>query len=227
MADDRIFTARELEEMSQRTTDLIDEAIDNGKTETAKRLNHRMYAEFLSMHDFFRDWITGLLSYIYENYGEQALDQSLKQSMTARFKEMVQSYENVDFRAKVKMLCMGLRGHLQPLEIKEDNEKVCIKMTPCGTGERLVDEGAYKPPKGFSTIRKPNFITYGKPNCPVYCAHEPILEMLPIDWVGHPVWVVYPSESKWGGCRFCIYKRQEDIPEEVYKRIGREKPTPA
>ena len=223
MADERIFSATELEEMGKRTTDLIDEAIDADRSEIAKRLNHRMYAEFLSMHDFFRDWVTGLLSYIYENYGEKALDESLKQSLAARFRGMVQAYEDADFRTKVNMLCMGLRGHLQPLEIKEDNEKVCIKMTPCGTGERLVDEGAYGPPKNFSTIKEPSFITYGKQNCPIYCAHEPILELLPIEWVDHPVWVVYPSESKWGGCRFCIYKKTEYIPEEAYERIGKEK----
>ena len=227
MKKDRDFTSIELEEMGKRTTDLIDEAIDNARFVTAKRLNHRMYAEFLSMHDFFRDWITGLLSFIYENYGEKALDESLKQSLTARFREMVQSYEKADFRTKVNMLCMGLRGHLQPLEIKEDDEKVCIKMMPCGTGERLVAEGAYGPPKNFSILKKPSFITYGKQNCPVYCAHEPILEMLPIEWIGHPVWVVYPPENKWGGCRFCVYKKPEYIPEEVYKRIGKEKNTSA
>lgn len=225
MKEDRAFTLIELEEMGKRTTDLIDEAIDNARSETAKRLNHRMYAEFLSMHDFFRDWITGLLSFIYENYGENALDESLKQSLTARFREMVQSYEKADFRTKVNMLCMGLRGHLQPLEIKEDDEKVCIEMMPCGTGERLVDEGAYGPPKNFSILKNPSFITYGKQSCPVYCAHEAILEILPIEWVGHPVWVVYPPENKWGGCRFCVYKKPEYIPEEVYKRIGKEKNT--
>lgn len=225
MEEGRVFTERELEEMGKRTRDLIDEAIDNGEPERAKRLNHRMYAEFLSMHDFFRDWISGLLTYIHENYGEQALDQSMKKALAARFKSMVEAYESADFRKKVEMLSMGLRGHLQPIEFTEDDEKVCMKMMPCGTGERLIDEGAYGPPKNFSTVKKPQPMTYGKPNCPVYCAHEAILEMLPIDWVGHPLWVVYPAEDKWGGCRFCIYKRPDDIPREAYKRIGKEKPT--
>lgn len=225
MEEGRVFTERELEEMGKRTRDLIDEAIDNGEPERAKRLNHRMYAEFLSMHDFFRDWISGLLTYIHENHGEKALDQSMKQSLAARFKSMVEAYDSADFRKKVEMLSMGLRGHLQPIELTEDDEKVCMKMMPCGTGERLIDEGAYGPPKNFSIVKKPQPMTYGKPNCPVYCAHEPVLEMLPIDWVGHPLWVVYPPEGQWGSCRFCIYKRPEYIPEEVYKRIGKEKPT--
>ncbi len=224
MKEDHVFSENELEEMGKRTRDLIDEALDKGELERAKRLNHRMHAEFLSMHDLFRDWIAGLLTYIYENYGEQTLEESMKQSLAAPFKSMAEAYERADFRNKVEMLSMGLRGHLQPMEVTEDDEKVCIKMTPCGTGERLVDEGAYKPPKNFSLVKKPHVMTFGKSNCPVYCAHEPILEMLPMDWVGHLLWVVYPSEEKWGGCRFCIYKRPDLIPEEAYKRLGKKKP---
>ena len=70
MTEDPVFSEKELEEMGKRTRDLIDEAIDNGELDRAKRLNHRMHAEFLSMHDLFRDWITGLLTYIYEKHGE-------------------------------------------------------------------------------------------------------------------------------------------------------------
>jgi hypothetical protein len=224
MEGDRIFTQAELEEMGKRTRDLIDEAIDRGDLEKAKRLNHRMYAEFLAMHDLFRDWITGLLSYVYDNYGVEALDDSMKQAISSWFKPMVELYEKADFRTKVNMLAMGLRGHLQPMEITEDDEKVCIRMIPCGTGERLIKDGAYEPPKNFSTVTGSHALTWGRPECPVYCAHEPMLEILPIDWVGHPVWAVYPQEDRWGGCRFCVYKKVEDIPEVVYQRVGKEKP---
>jgi len=224
MQENRIFTQAELEEMGKRTRDLIDEAIDKGDLGKAKRLNHRMYAEFLAMHDLFRDWITGLLSHIYDSYGVEALDDSLKQGLTSWFKPTVQLYEKADFRKKVSMLAMGLRGHLQPMEVTEDDEKVCIRMIPCGSGERLIEEGGYGPPKNFSIIRGSRDLTWNRPECPVYCTHEPVLEVLPIEWLGHPVWVVYPAEDRWGGCRFCVYKRIEDIPEEVYKRVGKEKP---
>ena len=224
MEENRVFTQAELEEMGKRTRDLIDEAIDKGELEKAKRLNHRMFAEFLAMHDLFRDWITGLLSHIHDNYGLEALDDSLKQSLSAWFKPMVELYEAADFRRKVNMLAMGLRGHLQPMEVTEDDEKVCIRMIPCGSGERLIEEGAYGPPKNFSTVKGSHALTWGRPECPVYCAHEPVLEILPIEWFGHPEWVVYPQEDRWGGCSFCVYKRVEDIPEEVYRRVGKEKP---
>jgi len=223
MKESNVFTESELKEMGKRTRDLIDEAIDAGDLEKAKRLNHRMYSEFLAMHDFYRDWVTGTLSYIWEHDGDDALYESLKQGLSSRFKQMVESYEKADFRRKVEMFAMGLRGHLQPIEVEEDEEKVCLTMHPCGSGERLVQEGAYGPPKNFSTVMDPHPMTYSRPNCPIYCTHEPILEILPIEWIGHPVWVAFPPEDRWGGCSFCIYKDPKAIPEEVYKRLGKEK----
>lgn len=221
-----IFTEAELNEMGQRTRDLIDKAIDEGDLEKAKKLNHRMYSESLAMHDLFRDWITGMMTYVLERHGDDALHDSLVHSLSPRFRQMFEAYEKADYRQKVKMLAMGLRGHLQPIKFEEDDEKVCLTMQPCGSGERLIQEGAYGPPKNFGVVKKPQVMTYGRPDCPAYCAHEPILETLPMEWVGHPIWVCYPPEDRWGGCRFCIYKDPKAVPDEVYARVGKEKPEP-
>ena len=139
---------------------------------------------------------------------------------------MVELYDKAkDFRHRVKILAAGLRGHLQPMKIEEDDKKVCITMTPCGSGERLFKEGGYGPPKNFSLVKKPQPMTFGKPNCPIYCTHEPMLEILPIEWGGYPIWACFPPEGiATGGCRFCIYKDPNDIPEEAYTRLGKKKP---
>ena len=55
---------------------------------------------------------------------------------------MVGLYEKAeDFRHRVQMFAMGLRGHLQPMKVEEDDEKVCITMVLCGSGERLFKGG--------------------------------------------------------------------------------------
>ena len=226
MSNNRVFTDAELEEMGKRTVDLICEAVDAGDKERAKKLSHRMYREFQSMHDLYRDWSTGLMSYIYDNYGDEVLYEATRRGCSVWYKPMVDLYEKTeDFRRKALMFAMGLRGHLQPMKVEEDDEKVCITMIPCGSGERLFKEGGYGPPKNLSIVKKPQPLTYGKPNCPIYCAHEPMLEILPIEWTGYPVWVCFtPDEFTTGGCRFCIYKDPKAIPEEVYTRIGKKKP---
>ena len=226
MSKERVFTEAELEDMGRRTVDVLGETIDAGDKEEAKKLSHRMYREFQSMHDSYRDWVTSLLTYIYEHYGDEALYEAMHQGCGAWFKPMVELYsETEDFRRRVQMLVMGLRGHLQPMKVEEDDEKVCITMVPCGSGERIFKEGGYGPPKNFSIVKKPQPLTYGKPNCPVYCTHEPMLEILPIEWKGYPVWAcLTPEEIGTGGCRFCVYKNPDDIPEEVYTRLGKKKP---
>lgn len=226
MSKNRVFNEAELKEMGRRTVDSICEAIDADDKENAKKLAHRMQREFQSMHDLYRDWVTAMLSYIYEHYGDEVVYEAMHRGCSSWLRPMAELYDKVDdFRHQARMLVMGLRGHLQPMNIEEDNEKLNITMAPCGSGERLFKEGGYRPPKAFSIIQKPQPMTYSKPNCPIYCAHEPMLEILPIEWRGYPLWACFTPEGfVTGGCRFCIYKDPEAIPEEVYTRVGKKKP---
>ncbi|MEM7468330.1 MAG: hypothetical protein AAF387_15780 [Pseudomonadota bacterium] len=51
------------------------------------------------------------------------------------------------------MFIGGLHGHLQPLEIVQDEEKVTIFMKPCGSGGRLVQHGGYEAPLNFHRVK--------------------------------------------------------------------------
>jgi len=226
MNKNRVFTEKELLELGRRTVDLICEAVDVGDKEKAKKLSHRMYREFQYMHDLLRDWVTATLSYIYERYGDEAVYEAMHQGCSSWYKPIVELYEKADsFRDRVQMLAMGLRGHLQPMKVEEDDEKVCITMVPCGSGERLFKEGGTAPLKISGIIEKPQPCTYNRPNCPIYCAHEPMLEILSTEWKDHPTWVCFPPDGfATGGCCFCIYKDPKTIPEGVYARVGKQKP---
>ncbi len=102
MSKERVFTEAELEDMGRRTVDVLGETIDAGDKEKAKKVSHRMYREFQSMHDLYRDWVTGLLTYIYEHYGDEALYEAMHQGCGAWFKPMVELYSATeDFRRRV------------------------------------------------------------------------------------------------------------------------------
>ena len=73
---DKIFTENELREMEKRTLDRLLEAIDQDDSEAAKKIANRMYNEFLSMHDLYRNWITATLTEIGEKFGDEVLDMS-------------------------------------------------------------------------------------------------------------------------------------------------------
>jgi hypothetical protein len=224
MIMNRVFTQEELEEMGQRTVDLLTEAIEAGDKERAKKLAKRMYSEFSIMHDVYVDFTAGLMDYIYANYGEDALYQALRKVFGEMPGPLIDA-KKVDFRRRVQTAALGLRGHLQPMKVEEDDEKVCVTFESCGSGQRLVQREAYGPPRNLTRIQKPHAMTWGMSDFPVYCTHCPVLEILSIEQFGYPVNVAFPAEKVAEEyCKYCMYKNVEDIPEEVYTRVGKQKP---
>lgn len=223
--DKRVFTEKELEEMGRLTMDLITEAIDADDKQKAKKLTKRMYGEFSYMHDLLMDMVTALMSYIYENHGEKDFYPAIRKAVEAYLKPQSEALVKAEFRRRVEMFVAGIRGHLQPMVLKEDDEKVCIKATPCGGGELQIKKGGYGPPRNYAVIQKPHVVTYGMTDFPIYCTHNPIQAELLIEWYGAPPFVTYPADKMAAeGCTFCLYKDQNNIPEEVYKKVGKEKP---
>lgn len=221
----RVFKDQELEEMGTLTLDLLTKAIEEGDKDKAKNLAERMYQETLKMHDMYVDWTTGFMDWIYKNDGDDALYQA-ERKVFGDFIGMLPDMRQIDFRLRAMGTVNSIRGHQQPLKIVEDDEKICITMMPCGSGERLVQKGSYGPPCNLSMIQKPQPMTFGMTDYPVYCTHEPVLELLAIEHLGYPITVCFPPEkvAREGSCGFCVYKDFKDIPEEVWTRVGKEKP---
>jgi len=229
----RVFTNEELEEMGTRTIDLLTNAIDEGDSEQAKRIAARMYGELSAMHDLYVDWTAGFMDYIYQNDGEDALYQALRQVIgVPRAKKKTGEKSTAPtantgetaFRRQVLRLVNGLRGHLQPLKVEEDDEKVCVTMEPCGSGQRLLEQGAYGPPRNLTMIQKAHPITWGLTDFPVYCTHAPVMEILGIEALGYPNTVAIPADKvATKACTYRIYKKVEDIPEEFFHRVGKQR----
>lgn len=226
--NERMFSEEELREMEKRTVDRLKEAIDAGEPEQAKRIAQRMYNEFVSMHDLYRDWTTAMLSAIGRNFGDEVLEQIMTEGVKAWWLPTLQRFPEGPeaLRHRVKMFVAGLHGHLQPLHIQEDDEKVVIQMRPCGSGGRLVLEGKYDGPEGFLKIQKPQAMTYGRANFPVYCAHEAPMELVDIERNGAPFVVVEPAAVLGKEhCSFVVYKDPDKIPARYWERLGKTKPS--
>jgi hypothetical protein len=226
--NERLFSEEELREMEKRTVDRLKEAIDAGDPERAKQIAERMYTEFVSMHDLYRDWSTAMLSAIGRRFGDEVLEEIMTDGVRAWWLPTRQKFPEgpEKLRHRVKMFVAGLRGHLQPLHLQEDDEKVVIQMHPCGSGGRLVLEGKYDGPDGFLKIGKPQRMTYGRSDFPVYCAHEAPMELVDIEHNGAPFVVVEPAvELGKEPCSFVIYKDPKNIPARYWERLGKTKPS--
>lgn len=73
-------------------------------------------------------------------------------------------------------------------------------------------------------VEKPPPLTYGQANMPVYCVHAAVMTMLAME---HDVlyWFEEPSD-KLGEtpCKFYIYRDPEDVPSELYAKLGKSRP---
>ncbi len=224
MAENRTFTEDELKTMQTRTLDLLQAAIDAGDKDLAKQLAQRMKEEFNFLHDGYMFWVAGLQTYIYNNHGIKELEAAERLSHTIEMNTVFKSTgEKPDFRARVEFAAKAMHGHMQAMEIKEDDEKVVITMKPCGSGERIIEKGGYE--AGLATVKERHAITYGFENMPVYCVHCPAVELLVVEATGELDMVrLIKEDRKHGSCHFGFYKDAKDIPEELYTRIGKTKP---
>ncbi|MBM4445525.1 MAG: hypothetical protein FJ020_09570, partial [Chloroflexi bacterium] len=134
----RVFSKAELDEMGRRTLDLLTDAIEAGDKERARKLAARMHREFSVIHDLYMNWLADMMDHVYRIWGEDELYAALRKTIGASLGPMV-NLEKADFQRRVEMLATILRGHQVALEVEEDDEKVCIRMNPCGSGQRLLE----------------------------------------------------------------------------------------
>ena len=207
MSDERLFTDKELKTLGQRTLDLLVEAQDKGETENARKLARRMYNEFLGMHDLYRDWVTHLLTFIGERDGEDVLAEALQKTVEGYTRHLAKHYVGKDIKGKIATLLAGFRGHLQPFDIEEDDEKLTITPKPCGSGGRLIQDGGYRPPCNFLKIKTSQPMTFNRTDFPVYCAHCHFQNITPIEPGKDPLFITEPSKEPGNlPCKIYIYK---------------------
>jgi hypothetical protein len=223
MSRERVFTDEELKAMQTKTLDLLQEAIKSGDRERAAELAQRMYEEFNYLHDGYMIWISGLLTHIYQNYGIDAVEKAEREAHTIEARTVFKPLEKTDLRSRVEHAAKAMRGHLQPLVIEEDDEKITITMKPCGSGERIMELGGYE--AGLAKVKDPHPITWGMKDFPIYCVHCPVIELLTVEGAGKLDSVRLVSEPmRHGFCHFAFYKDPSEIPERFYERIGKKKP---
>ena len=224
----KVYTDEELREMGVPTSQLIEAAIDADDKIKAKKLTRRMHMESLVMHDAYRDWITALLTFIGRRYGDRVLEEALRESCGMMFSSVPQQFERCDqegnLRRKAEILALTLRGHLVPMKVEEDEEKFIFEMQPCGSGGRLVLDRSYEPPVNFLKIERPQPMTWGQKDLPVYCAHCAIISILSIEWTGAPLIFTDPPDNIGEKtCRIYLYKDPKAVPAELYAKVGKEK----
>lgn len=176
----------------------------------------------LRLHDGMLSRVAALLSDVYERHGADQLAYVFSQVMKP---ESMDPKGDVSFRDRVESIMLFTRSHLLPFSVTEDAEKVTFSPDPCPSGARLIREGHYDAPRNNAIVKHTGPLTYGKREFPVYCCHEPALELGSALRTGVPLFVVdAPEDVGITPCKVHVYKEPSDIPEEYYRRLGLSKP---
>ena len=122
--------------------------------------------------------------------------------------------------------CSGVGPNPGSFTITEDEEKITFAMHPCGSGQRLVLNGAYTGLPDGGLTREAHDWSFDREGFPLYCTHCSFMnESLPIQWSGYPLYPCDPpGDYSRDPCVWYWYKDPEAIPERHYRRYGAVKP---
>jgi hypothetical protein len=135
----------------------------------------------------------------------------------------------------------GFHGHLTgpdrlgDVEIIEEEDRRGFRFAPCGSGGRTMSDaasvGGARPgsPYNMAVTTEPHDWAWNTVGVCAYCVHCCLLnELTPIDRLGYPLRVidppVWPDDRANPTCTWWVYKDPSLVPDEVYRRVGRERP---
>jgi len=196
--------------------------INRGAGSMASEQVHRLREQALTLHDGMMSRVSALLSILYEDHGDAELQRVLNIVMKP---EAMDPDGKLPFREKVENIMRFTRCHLLPFTVTEDEEKVTFMPDPCPSGARLIRNGHYESPRNNAMVNDVGPLTYGRAELPVYCCHEPAMELSSALKTGVPLFIVDPPQDVGiSPCKIYVYKNPTNIPEHYYKRLGLDKP---
>ena len=158
-----------------------------------------MRTEWRYLHDVMAESMTGLVSFIQERFGEDSVAEAWTRALSKGWRRDTGKILERDRREIVDALAATWRAHSGSgtgpnpgaFTVEEDDEKFTFSMNPCGSGQRLWRNGAYRGENAFGVTIRGHDWSYGRAGYPLYCTHCTFMnESLPINWYGLPL---YPS----------------------------------
>ena len=173
------------------------------------------------IHDQFIAIKAGFYSYVGKVFGDQRLEEILRHT-GERQRQGFERWEQMAAEDFVRATTHLLKSHMGNVRVTEDAEKFTIIQDPCGSGGRLMREGAYDGADGLYRVGEAQDLTFGKADFPSYCAHCAVWNNIQcIEWFGHPQWCIDHPDTPASPCRIHIYKDSGRIPDRYYRQVGK------
>lgn len=194
----------------------------------------------IGVHDAQADWCWGLLTVFRDTLGEDRVEEVLRVTQAPWLAERYSRFADMTPQESLELTVEGMRGHLTgpsrsgSVEVEDKGDRWVLSFDPCGSGGRMRrgdPERDQVPrteaPYRFGVTHEAHAWSWGRRRVCLYCAHCAVVnEILPIEATGAPMRVVDHPEDPGEPCRWTIYKSPDAVPDEVYSRVGKERPPP-
>jgi len=224
--DDPVLSDADIDEMRTPLWEQARTAYETGRTDDGSALLDKAVAQWRSLKDYSINWITSLLTFVGEELGEDAVERALRkhgEEFVRPRRDTGVAWDSLPAAARAKVIARAMVGNMGSVDVDEDDEKIVLSFR-CGSGGKLIDDGRYEGEHAYLTLREKGGRTFMRDELPVYCAHCSVNnEIQPVEWGAAPTTVEHPPERPGEPCVHHIYKDMDAVPDEVYRRIGREK----
>jgi hypothetical protein len=234
----------------QQYTDEIERFADACSTQDADgalSLLEKARKTWRLTHDRKHDWLCFLITFAAEKLGEDQIG-PLWDVLLAPSYKLYERYDvdnnpwDVSAELLVQIMAEALRGHLSgpgrrgDIEFIDEGHRVGFRFAPCGSGGRTYQDDPdddvgprMGPPYNFGVTREKHDWAWNKTGICYYCAHCcAAMELEPIKMFGYPARVVdppsWPEAQSGANCTWWVYTDPREVPDEIYQRVGREKP---
>lgn len=217
----------------------LEAAVQQGDGSAVQRLLDEQLLEERLVHDIYGDWAWSLLSVIGRAWGEAILGEVLRVTEEPWLATRYEKLPRLSLEESVQLAVEGMRGHFAGpgrsgrLDVVEEPERYVISFDPCGSGGRMrrgdpvTGSGSrLDPPYSFLVIQGAYPWTWNRKGVCAYCAHcAVVMQLLPIEKMGHPMRMVEYPDDAGQPCRWIVYKRPDGYPDAAYVSVGKEPPS--
>jgi len=183
-------------------------------------------AVFNNAHDSLTRWLLVEMDGLYKHASPDATRDVMMDYFRPSVTQNAKDHYDISFRDRVVSIVNGIRlfHDVGIIFDGEDDKKLTFHMDCCSAGQMLLEEGWYDEPRNITRCPA-SHMTAGIDNFPIYCAHDPIIDMAWMTVCGYPKKVLdYADPVASCPCKYVVYKNKEDIPEYYFTRVGFEKP---
>lgn len=130
-------------------------------------------------------------------------------------------YRQASLKERVATLAAGWHWHVTTFAIREYDDRITFELEPCGSGMRLILEGAYLGNDALAVSSAPSRSNFMSTSFPSYCNECSQATHLALA-NGSTTFLVegWTDRRRYGGCLQHTYKDIALVPDEFYRRVN-------